>query len=263
MTDPDIESSVVQPVRPRRWEWRPKVRWFASEIVIVVAGVLIALALNAWWQQKQQDRAERDLVLALLDEFVINQTRVDEILAFHRDLKTTVGILLDESAQEEPSIPAESVDQLLADVSWWASYVTLESTTMDAAVVDGQLSLIQTDSLRRLLATWRSAVDAAGAMSSQEFAYHTNTWLALLTSHADIAQFANKASTIPGSNQPYQGASIPLAATTVDHRPLIRTRIFRNVLVQKLWIEDDVIYQYDKLVPLARRTIAALQREVR
>lgn len=261
MIEPDSSTAVTPLPKPRRWEWRPKLKWFASEIIIVVAGVLIALALNAWWQQQQEQRAERSLLLALLDEFVVNQSRVDDILAFHRDLKATVNILLTESANEISSISSDSVDHLLADVSWWASYVTLESTTMDAAVLDGQLGLIQTDSLRRLLSTWRSSVEAAAAMSSQEFAYHTDTWLPLLTAEADVAQFANKAVTIPGGTQPYQGAPIPVGAMTVDHRPLIRTREFRNVLVQKLWIEDDVIYQYEKLVPLIRRIKSALERE--
>ena len=40
----------------KRWDWRPKLRWFASEYLIVVLGVLTAVALNAWWQGRQ-DRA--------------------------------------------------------------------------------------------------------------------------------------------------------------------------------------------------------------
>lgn len=47
----------------RRWEWRPKLRWFAAEILIVVCGVLIALALNAWWQGREQAREERRLLV--------------------------------------------------------------------------------------------------------------------------------------------------------------------------------------------------------
>jgi hypothetical protein len=60
------------------------------------------------------------------------------------------------SADPRSSVASDSVDRLLADVSWWSSYTTLESTVLDAAVEDGRLDLIRTDSLRQLLATWRA-----------------------------------------------------------------------------------------------------------
>jgi hypothetical protein len=59
---------------PRRWDWRPKLRWFAAEIVVVVAGVLIALALNAWWGGVQERELEteslREIRAALTNDLV-------------------------------------------------------------------------------------------------------------------------------------------------------------------------------------------------
>jgi hypothetical protein len=249
---------------PRRWhrDLRAQLRWFTAEILVVVAGVLIALALNAWWQGRQQAREEQRLLVALLDEFTANQDRLAGILAFHSDLKATAQVLLALSADPSPTLSVDSADQLLADVTWWASYTTLESTVLDAAVQDGQLDLIRTDSLRRLLSTWRSEVGSAVAQSNQEFAHYANAWLPLLRAESDIAQFADKAKLIPGSNVPYQGAPIPQRMERTDHRPLIRSRTFRNAMVQKLWIEDDVLYQYGSLEPLLRRIIGALHNEV-
>jgi hypothetical protein len=54
MTDPSPTppASVDPPPAPydspKRWDWRPKARWFAAEYLIVVLGVLTAVALNAW-----------------------------------------------------------------------------------------------------------------------------------------------------------------------------------------------------------------------
>lgn len=74
--------------------------------------------------------------------------------------------------------------------------------------------------------------------------------------------FAKKATTIPGSKAPCQGASIPLSLDRTDDRRLIRTRPFRNAVVEKLWIEDDVLYQYGNLDPLLLRIIRALRYEI-
>ena len=253
----------VPPAEPRpRSDWRPRLRWFAAEIAVVVAGVLIALALNAWWGARQEAREERRLLDALHDEFEANQDRLAQILAFHADLKATATTLLAASTDPRRVLPADSIDQWLADITWWSSYTTLESTVLDAAVQDGQLALIQTDSLRRLLSSWRSEVASASAQSSQEFEHYSGTWLPMLRAEADLARISNAATTIPGSTTPYQADSMPVSSDRIDHRPLLRSRAFQNALVQKVWIEEDVLYQYETLRPLLDRLLAALEQEV-
>lgn len=261
MTEP--EERVARPTpSPGRWDWRPRLRWFAAEIAVVVAGVLIALAINAWWGARQQAQEEQHLLAALLDEFTANQNRLADLVAFHEGVKATTQRLLVLSVNPPASLPADSLDQLLADATWWSSYTTLESTVLDAAVQDGQLNLIQTDSLRRLLSTWRSQVGAAAAQSEQEFAHYSEVWLPLLRAEADLGQISNRASVIPGTETPYQGESVPLLVPRADHHPLVQSRALRNALVQKLWIEDDVLYQYGRLQTLLGRILDALEREV-
>ena len=247
---------------PRRWNWRPTLRWFGAEIVIVVAGVLIALALNAWWGDRQQAREERRLLTALLAEAEANDARLARIVAFHSALKQTATTLLAVSADPASVVSADSADQLLTDVSWWSSYTTLESAVLDAAVQDGQLDLVQTDSLRRLLGTWHTELASVRVQGEQELAHYEDAWVPLLRSETELAQVSNQAETVPGSSDPYQGATLPTPPTPTDHRPLIRSRALRNALVQKVWIEDDVLYKYGQLDGLLRRIRAALEREI-
>ena len=88
MTDaPTPPTSVAPPTdppmpSPRRWDWRPKLRWFGAEIVVVVAGVLIALAINAWWQGRQ-DAASEANYLALISRDLGQMTDdLDNLEAF-------------------------------------------------------------------------------------------------------------------------------------------------------------------------------------
>jgi hypothetical protein len=84
----------------------------------------------------------------------------------------------------------------------------------------------------------------------------------LLRAEADIAQISNSVKTIPGGDEPYQGAPVALVRNRTDHLALIQTRAFRNALMQKLWIEDDVLYTYDRLETLLNRIITALRNEI-
>jgi hypothetical protein len=250
------------PARSRLIEWKAGLRWFGAEILVVVAGILIALAINAWWSERQEAHEERRLLLALMGEFKANQERLAEIVAFHKALKATTLTLLAHSAAPS-TLSAEAADQLLADGSWWSSYTTLESTVLDAAVQDGQLRLIRNDALRRRLAAWRSDVSAAAAQSEQELMHYQNVWLPLLRAEAELGQISNRATVIPGTTTPYQGEKIPLPALSIDHRPLLGSRNARNALVQKLWIENDVLYQYERLQPFLEQVTGELQSEIR
>lgn len=84
-----LPPSAPPPTDPPRWgwrppaeRWRPKLRWFAAEILIVVCGVLVALALNAWWQGRQ-DAAAEARYLALISRDLGQMTdELDELLTF-------------------------------------------------------------------------------------------------------------------------------------------------------------------------------------
>jgi hypothetical protein len=93
--------------------------------------------------------------------------------------------------------------------------------------------------------------------------HYQSVWLPLLRSEAELAQISNRATVIPGTTTPYQGEKIPLPALSVDHRPLLANRNARNALVQKLWIENDVLYQYERLQRLLAKVNAELQEEIR
>ena len=266
----DVRNAPAPPASPQvdgsrlsRIDWQPKLRWFAAEIVIVVAGVLIALTINAWWAARQQARDERRLLSALRIEFHANQEQLDRLIAFHEALKATSTRLLIYSADPPASLSPDSVDQLLADESWWSSYTALESTVLEGAVQDGQLRIIQSDSVRRILTTWRSEAGSAEAQSQQERAHYQDVWLPLLRSNAELGQISNRATVVPGTNTPYQGAQLPLPTIRTDHRPLISSRALRNALVHKVWIEDDVLYQYRQLRRLLSRVILVLDEELK
>lgn len=138
--------------RQRWWDWRPKLRWFAAEIVVVVAGVLIALALNAWWGARQ-DRAQEQVYL----------------LQLAADLHETQALLADGDARavgpdaatrrlydafyapQRP--PRDSLLRWVYRTSWiWPVRPVLG--TAEALVTTGDLALVRDDSLRSAITAY-------------------------------------------------------------------------------------------------------------
>lgn len=83
-------SRVPHPAEPPRADvklgrlqrTRSSIRWFAAEIIVIVAGVLIALALNAWWQDRQDAESEQVYLRLLLRDLDQMEVDLDELLAF-------------------------------------------------------------------------------------------------------------------------------------------------------------------------------------
>lgn len=164
-------SDEQKPSPSRRWNWQPKLRWFGAEILIVVAGVLIALALNSWWGARQ-DAAREAGYLALI----------------HRDLDQMMGILEElsdfEARQLEDglrayrllSAPRRTPEQQV-EVSQALARLTYRRTmsTVDAAYEDlistGNLRLIRNLGLRDQIVSFHEQAE-------RTFEIHNrNNWL--------------------------------------------------------------------------------------
>ncbi len=229
------------------------------DAIAIVASILLAFGIDAAWQERGERREELRILAALHDEFAVNQERLAGIVAFHADLKATAHALM-EAARDPASLPADSIDRMITNVSWWGGFITFESAALDAVVLGGQLDLIRDERLRRLLTAWRRDVAVATAQEAQEFEHYSHVWMPMLRNHANLAQIGNATTTIPGSREAYSADRVPVVLGGVDHRQLLRDRGFQNALVQKVWIEDDVLRAYRHLEPQVEELLRALEQ---
>lgn len=135
----------------------------------IVLSLLLAFGIDAAWQERGERREEIRLLSALRDEFMVNRDRVSEIMAFHSDLRSTAKALLEAAADPASDIPADSVDKLIGDVTWWGGFIGFESAALDAVILGGKLDLIENEAVRRLLTAWRREVEATARQEAQSF----------------------------------------------------------------------------------------------
>ena len=153
LTPPEPSGDTPSPTplapeaAPRPWDWRPKLRWFAAEIVVVVAGVLIALALNAWWGAQQDAERERDYLAGVLAELRATEAELTG------EIETSRGLFRDAQRVHHAFFLASPppIDSLQA---WWRfSHSDPEPTfgTLRALIGTGDLTLVRDDSVRAAL----------------------------------------------------------------------------------------------------------------
>ena len=148
-TDPPIPS-------PRRWDWRPKLRWFGAEYLIVVLGVLTAVGINAWWGHRADRATEAEYIEQIAADLGQNQALLDAAIATERaQLALAENV---EAAMYQAAPP--DIDSIRAwlgrrnEEMWWYSDPRLLDGTMTALVETGDLALLQDRHLRSSIVSY-------------------------------------------------------------------------------------------------------------
>ncbi|MEL6445933.1 MAG: hypothetical protein AAF089_06295 [Bacteroidota bacterium] len=152
------EPSNAPVITAPRWDWRPKLRWFAAEYLIVVLGVLTAVGLNAWWQGRT-DRAQEQVYLRQLDADLDESLRVFARADSIQEAVSTPALLtvLGSWGSGTP-LPADSIVHHSRRMFTWRA-VQPTTGTAEALVATGDLTLIRNDSLRNAITAYLGATE--------------------------------------------------------------------------------------------------------
>ncbi|GAB5535927.1 MAG: hypothetical protein Rubg2KO_21760 [Rubricoccaceae bacterium] len=130
----------------RRWTLRHAARWFGAEFLVVVTGVLVALAVGAWWQGRQNAAKETAYLRQLAADLRGTELAANEADSFLRPVDRAGSLLWLAFYQAAPP-PRDSL-LALAERAMWTSTVRPVTGTAEALVATGDLALIRNDSLR-------------------------------------------------------------------------------------------------------------------
>lgn len=152
----------IPPSPPRRWrasppgiEWRSRLRWFLAEFLVVVSGILVALALNAWWQDRRDAGREEAYLRQLVADLQETERRfaeADRRVAFADEGRTR---LLHAFWTPDAS-PRDSV-LYWADVSAYYEDPRSVLGTVTALLSTGDLNLVRDDSIRSAITGFAEA----------------------------------------------------------------------------------------------------------
>jgi hypothetical protein len=233
-----------------------------GEALAIVLSILLAFAIDAWWQDRAEYREETSILLALRDEFETNREVLAQLIAFHSDLQASALALLKLAAEPTAEITAEDLDRMIIDITWWGSFVTFESASLDAVILGAKLDLLDNASLRRMLTDWRSRLAATASQNAQEFEHYFGILMPILRPRTNLAQLSNASLQVPGNLFSDFESELPVPAGHLDHRTLINDREFQNAVVEKFWIEEDMLRQFRWLEPKIEQLLETLNKEI-
>lgn len=127
------------------------------EAVAIVASILIAFAIDAWWQGRLEQEEARQILVSLKDEFEGHrEVLVEKEAGWIRRGNSMERLLHVLQSGETP--PPAVMDTLLDDFSYPGTWDP-GSGARDALIASGRLELIDNLELRNRLSAWQSRVD--------------------------------------------------------------------------------------------------------
>jgi hypothetical protein len=129
----------------------------AVEAAAIVASILLAFAIDAWWSDREIDQWQTAQLRALRDEFAANLKSLDIIVQTHdstaRSLESLIAQVRDTNEATQVTV---SDAALVALIAWRTSDIS--TGTLDSLLSSGKLAEIDNSDIRQSLAAWPSEV---------------------------------------------------------------------------------------------------------
>ncbi|MHA7130689.1 DUF6090 family protein [Algoriphagus namhaensis] len=128
-----------------------------GEIFLVTIGILIALQINTWNEQRKDANREKLILQSLHSEFIGNKEKIQASIELHEAILGTTKDLMKLFKQPDSILNTYNLDSLLERSISFRDISTSQSAIEDL-ISSGNLNLISSESLRKLIFEWNSEI---------------------------------------------------------------------------------------------------------
>ncbi|HEU4517339.1 MAG TPA: nuclear transport factor 2 family protein [Steroidobacteraceae bacterium] len=247
---------------PRFAGWFRKVDWsrLMLELVVVVAGVFIALALDAWVAARK-DRSEEALLLrAVRSEFHRAVIDMDRELVFRRAMTANTDQFFRMAENGTRPDPA-TMDRMLGALLYWSD-ARFSMGAVESILVGGKLHLIENEEIRYFLAALPERLADVKQVETNDYTTLFDTAVPYLATHGDMPQILATMGNRPGDPEPGEPWLDYSPRNPRNHVPLIEEPEFLALVAGTFASQANVTYAYEGLRPDLVKMITLLDEEL-
>ena len=158
-----------------------------GEIVLVVIGILLALQINTWNEERKNQNEANKILLQLKTEFETNNELVDSSIEFHRTRLNAVQGFID-GFETTKDLSADSLKSLVSDLGSDWKYEPIKNI-IESVISSGKINLIENDSVIQAIRYWGTAINKYDDLyRSQDELYNKNI-LPILINNYPFTEF--------------------------------------------------------------------------
>ena len=220
----------------------PFPRLFAESLAIIVS-ILLAFAIDAWWDDIQNRKDERLILESLLEEF----QEKTEVLTFRRTFNEAIlnaaRELLRIASESEATVKTDEIDRLVEIITWMQIGNEWDTAALNSLIAGGELSKISNRELREKLARWVPVFEQIKLRLRRDGDFNIETLNPFLIRHTQLPQIWASGDHYPGFPElpAANFGEFKLYTEKVDHTALLSNREFQNIVSLKMLHLDDIL----------------------
>lgn len=204
------------------------------EAAAIVASILLAFAIDAWWGDRQRDEAERVVLQTLLEDLRVKKVLLADMNRFSEAIVESAERLLQVAAGTERAPSEDALDRMIGDTLWVSVDALWDSAPLNLLVAGGNMSLISNPELVQELAALQVAIGRVKLHYRNDGAFHHDVMTPFMIANANMAQISANMQHRPGEAETsYNFPDLGLSNIR-NHNELLSTIEFQNVLVAKI-----------------------------
>lgn len=209
-----------------------------GEILLVMIGILLALQVNNWNQQRSIHEKQKDYLLIIRSEFVNNVNaleRAKKAVAGTLEAQREIIALMDQTSEvEESRLSKLWAQSFSVDVEF-----EYENGAMTELLSSGGLKDVANDSIRSELASWGGRIQKVRLQEKLLYSYweKCNDYL---ESHADFRTVVDELGIS-------KGIGIGTSSRNNSNNPILQSQELENYLVLYLMVGGGLIERYSEL----------------
>jgi len=216
-------------------------RRIVVEGIAIVASILFAFAIDAWWNDRQQHDSEQVVLQTLLDDLRVKQVLLADMNRFSEAIINSAETLLRAASNAEHSFSEDTIDKLIGD-TWWVNSVALwDSAPLNQLVAGGNLSKISNVELVQELAALQVAIGRVQYHYKNDGDLHDDVMTPFMISNSNMAQINATVSHRPGHPEKTFAIRDLGSSGGYRHSELLANIEFQNILVAKIERLTDIL----------------------
>ncbi len=244
-----IRKKLADDNRPLKYT-----RYAIGEIVLVVIGILIAVSINNWNQNRLDKNEEALLLGAIAKKMNHNRFQHQRGLKRYTEVVNGARKLIKLSGKPMHDSLRSHIEQSLFDVKKrFLMGKSNQTSVYDELIASGKLSLLSSKKLRQELTQLKANLQLLAAYEDQQNNFVDNHLSPALNRQVDYISIINIAENNDSINKVEDFDYEPLFANANDYSNLLQDRTFLNLLAE-------LVTHTNTLLPIYQRMGENIQR---
>lgn len=221
-------------------------KYAVGEIILVVIGILIALQINNWNQNRIERNEEKDIISKLHKDFMENKIIIKDFILTNKNEMTAQIELMNLIGASKAELLKHNLDSLFY-ISFGANELAFADNTLKNIMQSGQLNLLRNEDINLLLYKWNSLSEIRKIRMDKLDNWVNDKFLPYLLPKISFKQMDMV------ENLKWSGES----KVKPDYYPLFQEVEFENYLDNNLWFHQQILERCDETEMLIDEIINA------